>query len=86
MLKEISVLFGLKVYTDEGKYVGRVQDVVIDLETKQVRGLALEDYNKSLIVSKSPGIILPYRLVKAVGDIIIIRDIFKLKGKKQEKQ
>ncbi len=82
MICEISLLFGLKVYTDEGRYVGKVYDVVIDLEGKQIKGLALGEYNRSLINSKSPGIILPYRLVKAVGDIIIVRDIFKFKSKK----
>ena len=86
MICEISLLFGLKVYTDEGRYVGKVYDVVIDLERKQIKGLALGEYNKALINSKSPGVILPYRFVKSVGDIIIVRDIFKFKSKKSEEE
>ncbi|AGK60646.1 hypothetical protein Asulf_00627 [Archaeoglobus sulfaticallidus PM70-1] len=85
MISEISTLFGLKVYTDEGRYVGKVNDVVIDVEHRVIKGLAIVDYNKSLIESKAPGVIIPYRFVKSVNDIILIKDIFKvLKDKKRE--
>ncbi len=86
MIGEISTLFGLKVYTDEGRYIGVVSDVVIDLERRQIRGLALEEFNRAIIDSKAPGVILPYRLVKSVGDIIIIKDVFKRKKKHEEKE
>jgi len=82
MIGEISTLFGLKVYTDEGRYVGVVEDVVIDVERRQIQSLALSEYNKFLIDSKAPGIRIPYRLVKAVGDIIIIKDILRKKKKR----
>jgi len=86
MISEISTLFGLKVYTDEGRYIGKVEDVVIDLERRQVRGLAISDYNKVLIDSKAPGIIIPYRLVKSIGDIVLIKDIFKFSKEKARKE
>ena len=86
MIGEISTLFGLKVYTDEGRYVGVVEDVVIDVERKQIRSLALSEYNKFLIDSKAPGVLIPYRLVKAVGDIIIIKDVFKKKKEKEKEK
>ncbi len=86
MIGEISTLFGLKVYTDEGRYIGVVSDVVIDLERRQIRGLALEEFNRAIIDSKAPGVILPYRLVKSVGDIIIIKDVFKRRKKNEEEE
>ncbi|AEA46616.1 PRC-barrel domain-containing protein [Archaeoglobus veneficus] len=86
MISEISTLFGLRVYTDEGRYVGRVDDVVIDLERRQIRGLALGDFNRSLIDSRAPGIIIPYRLVKSVGDIVIVKDIFKFKKERKKEE
>jgi sporulation protein YlmC with PRC-barrel domain len=43
--------------------------------------LAISDYNKTLIDSKAKGILIPYRLVKAVGDIVIVKDVFKVKEK-----
>jgi sporulation protein YlmC with PRC-barrel domain len=78
MIGEISTLFGLKVYTDEGRYVGKVDDVLIDPDQRLIKGLAVGDYNKSIIESKAPGVIIPYRLVKSVNDIVIIKDVFRL--------
>lgn len=83
MISEISSLFGLNVYTDEGRYIGRVEDVVIDIERRQIKGLALLEYNRSIIESKAMGIILPYRIVKSVGDIVIVKDVFKRKKEKE---
>ncbi len=83
MISEISSLFGLNVYTDEGRYVGRIEDVVIDIERRQIRGLALQDYNRSIIESKAIGVILPYRIVKSVGDIVIVKDGFKRRREKE---
>ncbi len=77
MIGEITTFFGLKVYTDEGRYIGRIEDVVIDPDMKVVRGLAVVEYNKDIIESNAKGVIIPYRIVKAVGDIVIIRDVFK---------
>ncbi len=84
MISEISTFFGLRVYSDEGRYIGRVDDVVIDPERRQIRGLALGEFNRGLIDSHAPGIIIPYRLVKSVGDIVIVKDVFKLKKEKKE--
>jgi len=83
MIAEITTLFGMKVYTDEGRYVGKVDDVVIDLERRQIRSLALSDVNKALITTRYRGVLLPYRFVKAVGDIIIIKDIFRRRVEKK---
>jgi sporulation protein YlmC with PRC-barrel domain len=79
MIGEISTLLGLKVYTDEGRYVGVVKDLVLDVENRRIKSLAISDYNKTLINSKAKGILIPYRLVKAVGDIVIVKDVFRAK-------
>jgi len=81
MIGEITTFFGMRVFTDEGRYVGRVEDVILDQSTKSIRGLAISDYNKALIDSHAKGVIIPYRVVKAVGDIIIIKDLFKRKSR-----
>ncbi len=77
MIGEITTFFGMRVFTDEGRYVGRVEDVVIDSDSRSIRGLALVDVNRALIDTRAKGVIVPYRIVKAVGDIIIIKDVFK---------
>ncbi|RUM35051.1 MAG: photosystem reaction center subunit H [Archaeoglobus sp.] len=86
MIGEISSIIGLKVYTDEGRYVGRVDDLVIDMEKRMITGIAMAEYNKLIIESKSLGVILPYRIVKSVGDIVIVKDVFKKKNKETKEE
>jgi len=86
MIGEITTFFGLRVFTDEGRYVGKIEDVIVDPEARIVTGLAVVDYNKAIINSKAKGVIIPYRIVKAVGDIVIIRDIFKRRKRMEFEQ
>lgn len=76
MSGEITTLLGLKVFTDEGRYVGKIEDVVIDTNAGAISGIVVVEYNKALIESNSRGVVIPYRLIRAVGDIVIIRDVF----------
>ena len=49
---------------------------MLDVTNKKVSGLALTNVNRDVIDTKNySGIIIPYRIVKEVGDIIIIRHI-----------
>ncbi len=75
MNAEITSLLGLEVYTQKGIFVGRVDDIVLNPEQGAVSGLALGDVNKDLFDQKSKGIIIPYRWVTAIGDIIIMRHL-----------
>ena len=77
MQAEITSLLGLEVYTQKGVFLGRVDDAVLDPEQGIVSGLALSGINKDLFDIKSKGVILPYRLVTAVGDIVITRHMTK---------
>jgi len=86
MIGEISSVIGLKVYTDEGRYVGKVEDLVIDMESRMITGIAMTEYNRIMIEAKTPGVILPYRLVKSVGDIVIVKDVFKKKSEEEQKE
>ncbi|HIH36691.1 MAG TPA: photosystem reaction center subunit H [Methanocellales archaeon] len=73
MRAEITSLFGLDVYTDQGKRVGKVNDVVLDADDRMVTGLAVSDVNPDLFEVQSRGIIIPYRWVLSVGDVIVIK-------------
>lgn len=75
MNAEITSLLGLEVYTQKGVFVGRVDDVVLNPEQGAVSGLALGDVNKDLFDQKSKGVIIPYRWVTAIGDIVIMRHL-----------
>lgn len=89
MRAEISTLFGLDIYTDKGLYVGKVSDVQLDLSEQKITGLAATRLNPNLFDTSNRGVIIPYRWVIAVGDIILIRQVakqFKKPEKKKEEE
>jgi len=77
MRAEITSLMGLEVYTQQGVFVGRVDDAVLDPEKGVLSGLALGSINKDLFNQKSRGVIIPYRWVMAIGDIVLMRHLKK---------
>ena len=72
---EITSLLGLEVYTQKGVFVGKVDDAVLDPEQRVVSGLALGSVNKNLFDQKGKGVVIPYRWVTAVGDIILMKNL-----------
>ncbi|ADI73998.1 PRC-barrel domain protein [Methanohalobium evestigatum Z-7303] len=85
MRAEISSLFGLNVYTNAGTYVGKISDMVLDVNNRKVTGLAISDINREIFDVPTKGVIIPYRWVVTSGDIVIIRDLIN-KFKKLEKE
>ncbi|MFC7045630.1 PRC-barrel domain-containing protein [Halobacteriaceae archaeon GCM10025711] len=76
--QEITSLVGREVYSNNGVFVGEVEDVRLNLDTEVVNGLALTDLNPELFenrVSGARGVLIPYRWVRAVGDVVLINDI-----------
>ena len=71
---DIASLLDQDVYSKKGVFVGRVEDAVLNPENGMVSGLAIRDVNRDLFDQRgSKGIIIPFRWVIAVADIIIIR-------------
>ncbi|WP_456474053.1 PRC-barrel domain-containing protein [Candidatus Pyrohabitans sp.] len=79
MVSRLSEVTGKEVFTEDGAHVGTVDDVVIDPETGRVLGIlvsGVEDtFWKRVGVDKARGINVPYRAVKSVGDIVILKNI-----------
>jgi sporulation protein YlmC with PRC-barrel domain len=75
MQSEITSLLGMEVYTQKGVFVGNVDDAVLDPEQLVISGLALGNVNKSLFDLKGKGVVIPYRWVTAIGDIIIMKHL-----------
>ncbi|WP_227354315.1 PRC-barrel domain-containing protein [Haladaptatus salinisoli] len=76
--EEITTLVGREVYSNNGVFVGEVDDVRLDLDATAVTGLALGGLNDELFSSRiepGRGAIIPYRWVRAVGDVILINDV-----------
>lgn len=86
--QEITALVGREVYTNNGVFIGQVEDLRLDLDTEEVTGLALHELNTDLFgaeTASARGVIVPYRWVQAVGDIIIANDIVeRIQRKKEE--
>ncbi len=76
--QEITSLVGREVYSNNGVFVGEVEDIKLDLGTEIVTGLALGDPNEELFgteVQGARGVLVPYRWVRAVGDVILVNDV-----------
>ncbi|WP_436343458.1 PRC-barrel domain-containing protein [Natronorubrum sp. FCH18a] len=76
--QEITSLVGREVYSNNGVFVGEVEDLRLNVDGQAVTGLALGDLNSELFTGAShggQGVIVPYRWVRAVGDVILINDV-----------
>ena len=76
--QEITSLVGREVYSNNGVFVGEVEDLRLNVDGEAVTGLALGKLNAQLFagsVGGAQGVIVPYRWVRAVGDIILINDV-----------
>ncbi|MFB6217808.1 MAG: PRC-barrel domain-containing protein [Halobacteriaceae archaeon] len=75
---EITSLVGREVYSNSGVFVGEVEDVRLDLDAEAVTGLALGEVNRELFEEEldgEVGVIIPYRWVTSVGDIVLVNDV-----------
>jgi sporulation protein YlmC with PRC-barrel domain len=88
--QEITTLVGREVYSNNGVFVGEVEDVRLDLDQEVVTGLALAELNTELFrgrIEPGKGVIIPYRWVRAVGDVILINDVIeRLKQPEDEEE
>jgi len=86
MKTQITELFGVEVYTDKAVRVGTVDDAILNIDTKKVDSLAIGDLNPELVQMKGfTGIKVPYRIIKSIGDIIIIRHFSNMFPKNESK-
>lgn len=73
--KKITMLLGCEVYSTNGVFVGVIEDLRLDLNNLEVTGLVLDHVNEELFkgrIRPGQGVIVPYRLVHEVGDIILL--------------
>jgi len=64
------------VFTDRGMYCGKVEDVECDLKRFKLRAIVVKAAKGSYLsdmLGRKKGIIIPYPMVKAVGDIVLIK-------------
>ncbi len=74
-MMHVSELYGLDIYNDEARYVGKVNDVILNLESGKIVRLTTEPLRavskeraKAVLKDKS----VLFKNVMAVGDIVIV--------------
>lgn len=77
-VKDLSEMFGKDVFSSDGNYCGQVVDVQVALKRFRLRGLTVEAAKGSQIANmlgRKRGLVIPYTLVEAIGDIVITKPI-----------
>lgn len=77
-VKDVADMFGKDVFTGKGFYAGKISDLEFDLARFKIRSLVIESSKGSTLgkmVGGKKGIIVPYPMVQAVGDVVIIKHI-----------
>jgi sporulation protein YlmC with PRC-barrel domain len=86
--QEITSLVGREVYSKNGIFVGQIEDLRLNLDGEMVTGLALTSLNDDLFAGRAAGargVIIPYRWVRAVGDVVLVNDVVeRMKGEEAE--
>ena len=72
MLEEASELIGMQVYTPNGVFLGNVNNLVIDVDTRKVDGLFISESNP-LLVEDSKAVNVPFRWIQAIGDVTLLK-------------
>jgi len=76
--KKLSELVGKDVFTEKGAYCGKVSDVRIDMTKFRVDAISVDSARGSFlssVVGGKRGVVVPYPMVKAIDDIVIIKHI-----------
>ncbi|RLI86432.1 MAG: hypothetical protein DRO76_03905 [Candidatus Altiarchaeales archaeon] len=91
MSKRLSQFYGMDIYTEKAEHVGKVEDVILNLEKGEIMRLSLRSFKartlpsedvRRIILEESIG----YNDVVRVGDIIICKKNPKTEGKKIKKK
>ncbi|MCL4336792.1 MAG: PRC-barrel domain-containing protein [Candidatus Thermoplasmatota archaeon] len=72
MLTEVTELYGMSVYTDKGVLLGQVNDVIFEMEQQDIYGIYIAQPNPQ-VVENGSAISVPFRWVKSIGEIILLR-------------
>jgi sporulation protein YlmC with PRC-barrel domain len=72
MLVEMTELLGRQIYTPDGRLLGEVDNVVVDVEASKIDGLFVGE-TSPMLVDDSRSTNVPYRWVSAVNDVVLLK-------------
>ncbi|HDN83354.1 MAG TPA: hypothetical protein ENG50_03205 [Candidatus Altiarchaeales archaeon] len=87
MSKRLSELYGMEIFTEKAEHVGRVEEIILNLEKGEVMQLVLRPLrSKSLSGTEIRRILqeesIPFSDVVRVGDIVIVKKSPRLERRK----
>ncbi|MFT4892260.1 MAG: sporulation protein YlmC with PRC-barrel domain [Candidatus Nanohaloarchaea archaeon] len=74
---DYSDITGKDVFTRKGSYCGKMKDIEVNLSKFGVRSVVVGAEKGSYLAQKVGGtrnVVIPYRMVESVDDIIVIKD------------
>ncbi len=72
MLVEMTELLGRQIYTPDGRLLGEVDNVVVDVEAAKIDGIYVDETSPMLVEDSRPTNV-PYRWVSAVNDVVLLK-------------
>lgn len=72
MLVEMTELLGRQIYTPDGRLLGEVDNVVVDVEAAKIDGIYVAESSPMLVDDSRPTNV-PYRWVSAVSDVVLLK-------------
>jgi sporulation protein YlmC with PRC-barrel domain len=72
MLVEMTELLERQIYTPDGRLLGEVDNVVVDVDGAKIDGLYVAE-SSPLLVEESKPVNVPYRWVTAVNDVVLLK-------------
>ncbi len=78
MSKRMSALYGMDIFTEKAEHVGKVKDVILNMEKGEVMTLNLRELKPSALAGTDVRRVLqeesiPFTEVVRVGDIVICK-------------
>jgi sporulation protein YlmC with PRC-barrel domain len=72
MLVEMTELLGRQIYTPDGRLLGEVDNVIVDVESAKIDGVYVDETSPMLVEDSRPTSV-PYRWVSAVNDVVLLK-------------
>lgn len=74
----VSETLSKDVFTDKGRYCGKIEDLECDLKRFKIRALVVRAMKGSYLthmLGGKKGLIIPYPMVHAISDVVVIKHI-----------
>jgi sporulation protein YlmC with PRC-barrel domain len=72
MLVEMTELLGRQIFTPDGRLLGEVDNVIVDVEAAKIDGVYIDETSPMLVEDSRPTNV-PYRWVSAVNDVVLLK-------------